>query len=162
MASEEYDDLNGFECEYADGFAFLLREVGTTEYINLAVLPDGTPVNVTNINNSMYCNANPDYFAGYNLTDTNYGGRTKVLTATAPVEPNKVYEMKLVVADQGDYFFDSAIFLEAGSFNIGSDLGLDRTIASGNPGCSGTPIELDATIPIADATYKWFKDGVEM
>ncbi|HIE45902.1 MAG TPA: gliding motility-associated C-terminal domain-containing protein, partial [Flavobacteriaceae bacterium] len=46
MASEEYD--GGMECSYADSFAFLLREVGTTNYINMAVLPDGTPVSVTN------------------------------------------------------------------------------------------------------------------
>ena len=50
MASEEYDGY--FECYFADSFAFLLREVGTPIYTNLAVLPDGTPVSITNINHA--------------------------------------------------------------------------------------------------------------
>ena len=49
MASEEYN-MND-ECNFADGFGFLLRVAGSTDpFRNLAVLPDGTPVNVTNIN----------------------------------------------------------------------------------------------------------------
>ena len=168
MASEEYDGVT--ECDFADSFAFLLREVGTAKYNNLAVLPDGTPVSVKNINRSSLinnaagqanCDSNTAFFDGYNLGSTNYGGRTKVLTASANVVPNKVYEIKLVVADVGDSLFDSAIFLEAGSFNIGGDLGKDRTIAAGNPGCDGTPVLLDATSQDG-SVYKWFKDGVEI
>ena len=117
MASEEYD--GNTECNNADGFAFLLRKVGTTNYTNMAVLPNGTPVSVTNINDSNSCRANEEYFAGYNLPDTNYGGRTKVLTARANVIPNQVYEMKIVVADEGNASLDSAIFLEEGSFYLG-------------------------------------------
>jgi gliding motility-associated-like protein len=160
MASEEYDGST--ECTYSDSFAFLLRETGATTYTNLAVLPDGTPVSVTNINNSRNCAANVPFFEGYNLGDTNYGGRTVVLTATASVIPNQTYEIKLVVADQGDAVWDSAIFLEAGSFNLGLDLGEDVTITGGNPGCDGTPIILDANMGLPLATYKWFRDGVEI
>ena len=160
MASEEYDGT--LECSFSDSFAFLLREVGTTNYINLAVLPDGTPVSVTNINNANLCRANTGFFEGYNIPDTNYGGRTKVLTATSAVIPNTVYEIKIVVADQGDSRYDSAIFLEAGSFSIGGNLGPDRTVSSGNPACSGTPLELDATLALPGTTYKWFKDGIEI
>ncbi|WP_304504277.1 T9SS type B sorting domain-containing protein [Aestuariivivens sp. NBU2969] len=160
MASEEYDGST--ECVYADSFAFLLREVGTTQYRNLAVLPSGQAVSVTNINGSRECSSNTDLFEGYNLPDTNYGGRTKVLTAKANVEPDKTYEIKIVVADQGDAIWDSAIFLEAGSFNIGGNLGPDRTVRSGNPVCSGTPFSLDVTLNIPGTTYKWFKNGVEI
>ncbi len=160
MASEEYDGAT--ECNFADSFAFLLREVGTTKYQNLAVLPNGQRVSVTNINNAAACRANTEFFEGYNIPDTNYGGRTKVLTASAAVDPNKTYEIKIVVADQGDSQWDSAIFLEAGSFDIGGNLGLDKTIKGGNPACSGKPFELDATLAIPGTTYKWFKDGVEI
>lgn len=160
MASEEYNRET--ECTFADSFAFLLREVGTAKYQNLAVLPNGQRVSVKNINNAPACSANTDFFEGYGLSDTNYGGRTKVLTASAPVEPNKTYEIKIVVADQGDDQWDSAIFLEAGSFDIGGNLGPDRTITTGNPGCSGKPVELNATLAIPGTTYKWFKDGVEI
>lgn len=160
MASEEYDGST--ECSFADSFAFLLREVGTANYTNLAVLPNGTPISVRNINNAPACRSNPTLFAGYNLPDTNYNGRTEVLTAAAPVTPNTIYEIKIVVADQGDSAWDSAIFLEAGSFNIGGNLGPDKTIAGGNPACSSKPLELDATLALPGTTYKWFKDGVEI
>lgn len=158
MASEEYGDNT--ECDFADGFAFLLREVGTTTYTNLAVLPDGTPVSVTNINDSDNCPANQGFFAGYDINDTNFGGRTIVLTAMANVIPNTTYEIKLVVADQGDSQYDSAIFLEAGSFNLGVDLGADRTIASGNAECSATGLELDTSF--ASSPHVWYKDGVQI
>lgn len=158
MASEEYDGMT--ECTYADSFAFLLREVGTPNYTNLAVLPDGTPVSVTNINNSTICRRNPQYFDEYDPNTTNYGGHTKVLTAKSGVTIGATYEIKLVVADQGDSAFDSAIFLEAGSFNIGGDLGPDQTIANGNPGCVGTPITLDAQLNNTGLTFTWYKDGV--
>src|SRR5690606_3753794 len=144
MASEEYDGST--ECSFADSFAFLLREVGTTTYTNLAVLPDGTPVSVTNINNSGMCTANPTYFAGYDddfpnpADETNYGGRTVPLTAIANVTVGATYEIKLVAADEGDHIWDSAIFLEAGSFVLGGELGDDVTIAAGTAACNGEMI----------------------
>ena len=158
MASEEYDGTT--ECSFADSFAFLLREAGTVPYTNLAVLPDGTPVSVTNINNSGLCTANPAYFDGYLIGDTNYGGRTVVLTATANVIPETTYEIKLVVADQGDSIWDSAIFLEAGSFNLGGELGDDITIAAGTAVCTGDSVTLDTNAP--SAAHVWYKDGVEI
>ena len=159
MASEEYDGST--ECSFADSFAFLLREVGTTTYTNIAVLPDGTPVSVTNINNSGFCTANPNFFAGYNIGETNYGGRTEVLTALVDVTPNVEYEIKLVVADQGDSIWDSAIFLEAGSFNLGGELGDDITIAAGTAECGGNSITLDTRVPTA-LNHTWFFNGVEI
>ncbi len=160
MASEEYD--GAFECIFADGFAFLLREVGTTLYTNLAVLPNGQPVSVTNINDSNDCSANTDFFEGYDLGSTNYGGRTVVLTASADVIPNQTYEIKIVVADQGDPAYDSAIFLEAGSFNVGLDFGDDLTLVGGNAACSDEVLILDTKIPTTVASHTWFLDGVEI
>ncbi|WP_055442235.1 T9SS type B sorting domain-containing protein [Lacinutrix himadriensis] len=160
MASEEYTGSD--ECLYADSLAFLLKEVGTATYTNLAVLPDGTPVSVTNINNSGTCSANVNFFAGYNLGSTNYGGRTEVLTANAVVIPNQAYEIKIVIADQRDSAYDSAIFLEAGSFNLGLDIGEDVTFSSGNPVCGSTSYTIDTQIPVTDAAHIWFKDGVEI
>ncbi|MEY8849838.1 choice-of-anchor L domain-containing protein, partial [Psychroserpens sp. XS_ASV72] len=158
MFSEEYDGST--ECSFADAFAFLYREVGTTTYQNVAVLPDGTPVSVTNINNSGTCTDNPQYFEGYELGDTNYGGRTEVLTAVLNVIPNTTYEIKLVVADEGDSIWDSAIFLEAGGFDLGGELGDDITIAAGTAECEGETITLDTNAPLFQHT--WFKDGVEI
>ena len=66
------------------------------------------------------------------------------------------------MADNGDSYYDSAIFLEGGSFNIGGNLGDDRKISTNNPGCLGSPIELDAKISVAGAIFKWYKNGVEI
>ncbi|MCX7547711.1 choice-of-anchor L domain-containing protein [Xanthomarina sp. F1114] len=160
MASEEYN--NFYECLFSDSFAFLLREVGTTTYTNLAVLPNGQPVSVTNINNSNNCPANVEFFDGYNLPHTNYGGQTRVLTANATVTPYQTYEIKLVVADQGDSSWDSAIFIEAGSFNFDLVIGEDLTIDNGNPACSNETVTLDTQIPPNTADHTWFYNGMEI
>ncbi|WP_299368665.1 choice-of-anchor L domain-containing protein [Winogradskyella sp.] len=162
MASEEYDGST--ECTFADGFAFLLREVGTTEYTNLAVLPDGTPVNVTNINNSGTCTSNPEFFAGYNIGDTNYGGRTEVLTATASVTPNVTYEIKLVVADEGDSIWDTAIFIEAGSFSLGNgdcdEIGLINVRAFNDSNTNDDFDDGEPSFTNGTFTYEKNNDGV--
>ena len=106
--------------------------------------------------------ANVNYFEGYNLPHTKYGGQTKVLTASATVVPNQTYEIKLVVADQGDSAWDSAILLEAGGFNIGLDLGGDMTVSGGNPACDASSVILDTQIPINTASHTWYLDGVEI
>tara|TARA_R110001583_G_scaffold160872_1_gene312799 strand:+ start:82581 stop:86207 length:3627 start_codon:yes stop_codon:yes gene_type:complete len=166
MASEEYNKRD--ECTFSDAFAFLLRPVGTTTYTNLAIIPGTTtPVSTTNVHPNVPSNLgvtgcaaiNEAFFEGYDLGDTNYGGRTKVLIASATVVPNQTYEIKLVIADQGDQAFDSAVFLEAGSFSLDADLGSPKLIASNNAACGGSVL-LDATI-VANS-YKWFKDNVEI
>ncbi|MEM1002453.1 MAG: choice-of-anchor L domain-containing protein, partial [Bacteroidota bacterium] len=172
MASEEYaGDPQPFECNFSDGFAFLLRVLGDSTYENIALLPNGEDVTVPNISAYPTCQQNSEFFEGYNtniqvagefgnLSDTNYNGRTVVLVAEADVTPGTTYEIKLVVADQGDGQFDSAIFLEAGSFNLGGELGEDLTIANGNAPCGNTEVTLDTNAP--DAEHTWFKDGEEI
>ena len=120
---------------------------------------NNTPVSVTNINNSPICQANEDFFEGYDIPDTNYGGRTILLTASYNVIPETTYEIKLVVADQGDSIFDSAIFLKAGGFNFGLDLGDDLVSANNTAVCEDS-IELSANIE--DYQYQWSKDGNEI
>ncbi|NQX84958.1 MAG: T9SS type B sorting domain-containing protein [Flavobacteriaceae bacterium] len=72
--------------------------------------------------------------------------------------PNETYHVKLVIADEKNYRYDSAVFLEAGSFQLTTDLGPDRLIATNNPICENTFLDLDAFNPNAN-TYEWFKDG---
>ena len=57
------------------------------------------------------------------------------MEATSVVTPNTTYNIKLVIADDGDTLYDAAVFLEAGSFNLGGDLGADITIASQTAQC---------------------------
>ena len=135
FAAEEY---GSFQCTFTDAFAFLLTDTqGITT--NLAIVP-GTvdPISVLTVRDEQYNTAcesvNPEFFGNYYgpgglpaLTNpTNFLGHTIPMTAVADVIPNELYHIKLVVADDGDTAYDSAVFLSAGSFNIGDlDLGED-------------------------------------
>jgi gliding motility-associated-like protein len=152
LASEEY--FGNFPCQYSDGFAFLIRESGTgNPYVNIALVPGTTtPVNTNTVHDEIagYCDAsNGQYFEGYNLGDTNYNGRTTVLSATAAIQPNVQYQIKLVIADQTDENYDSAVFIEGSSFNATVDLGQDVTTCASN-------VFLDGDIQNPDATYQWY------
>ncbi|WP_241486046.1 choice-of-anchor L domain-containing protein [Chryseobacterium angstadtii] len=168
FASEEY--TSGFPCgDFADSFALLLKKVGDPTYTNLAVLPNGAgPVSVTNIVPAgVGCTTliNEQYFAGLNTQniETNFIGRTVPLTAVATVIPGQAYHFKLVLADAVDRRYDSAVFLQGGSFDIGMTI-VDN---NGNPlgqtvnMCDNTPQILKAQVSaVPGMTYKWYKDGV--
>lgn len=163
--SEEY--LGTAPCHYSDGFAFLLRAAGSSDpYENLAIIPGtNTPVKVTTVRpeisgNNGCSGANEEYFGGYNPTEypTNYAAGTVVMTAQANVIPNTLYHIKLVIADHENARYDSGIFLEGGSFSVGTDIGPDRLIATGNPVCDGSSTTLTVTEP-GIHTYQWFQNG---
>ncbi|WP_297333225.1 choice-of-anchor L domain-containing protein [Flavobacterium sp.] len=163
LSSEEYHDTA--PCTYSDGFAFLLREAGSTgPYQNLAVIPGTqTPVKVTSVHPEIPggCPAvNEEYFGAFNGSEhpTNFNGQTTVLTAQANVTPGVLYHIKLVIADEGNYRYDSAIFLGGGSFDVVTDLGRDRLLANDNPLCADETLVLDAGYPNAQG-YQWFKNG---
>jgi gliding motility-associated-like protein len=164
FASEQYL-LNpaSNQCNYTDGFAFLLKEATATTYQNLALIPNTTiPVRVNTVRGSgTICPAaNEAYFDAFNSGNypTTYDGQTKILTAQAAVIPGTLYHIKLVIADEGNARFDSGIFLKAGSFISEKDLGPNRLLLSGNSLCPNETLILNATQ--AGATnYKWFKNG---
>lgn len=163
LSSEQYlTNPSQNQCSYTDGFAFLLREVGTTSYQNLALVP-GTniPIKINTIRGSgTICPAaNEQYFDAFNGTNypTNFNGQTKILTAQSNVTPGTPYHIKLVIADEGNYRYDSAIFLKAGSFNTNVNLGNDRTVANGNPVCSSFDLNTFLT-----GNHKWFLNGNEI
>ena len=152
LASEEY--FGNFPCQYSDGFAFLIRQAGTNDpYVNIALVP-GTaiPVNTNTVHDEIvgFCDAsNEDYFEGYSLGDTNYNGRTAVLSATASIVPNVEYQIKLIIADQTDENYDSAVFIEGNSFNASVDLGEDFSTCASS-------ISLNGDIGNNQATYTWY------
>ena len=77
------------------------------------------------------------------------------------VTPGNLYSIKLVIADETDTAFDIAVFLEAGSFNIGDvDLGIDLTAANNAARCEGETYTIvpDLTVP-GGTTFEWqFED----
>lgn len=168
FASEQYlTNPSANQCNYTDGFVFLLKRANSAEsYQNLAVVPNtNIPVRVNTVRGQgTGCpSANEQYFDAFNGYDhpTNYNGQTVALTAKSDVIPNELYHIKLVIADQGNNLYDSAIFLGGGSFKIEKNLGNDRLLANGNPLCEGDSFTVDATDSAATA-YQWFRNDVEL
>jgi gliding motility-associated-like protein len=168
FASEEYHGTA--PCHYSDGFAFLLKVAGSpSNYQNLALIPNTTiPVKVTTVHPQISggsgCPAeNESFFGSYNSSSApiNFNGQTTVMTAKATVIAGTTYHIKLVIADETNPQYDSAIFLGGGSFSVGTDLGPDRLIATNNPLCNSDTYVLDATEPGINS-YKWFKNNVEI
>ncbi|MEM9929366.1 MAG: choice-of-anchor L domain-containing protein, partial [Bacteroidota bacterium] len=143
FASEEY-------CEFVDAvfndiFGFFISGPGlngpfSDGAINIAKVP-GTdqPVSINNVNFS----TNSDFYldnefpsvrdiancGGSNTTGPRfatieYDGQTVILTATVELQTCQTYHMRLVVADVEDGDLDSAVFLEAGSFDLGGSVNL--------------------------------------
>ena len=163
FASEEYQAGSPNTCRFSDVFAFFIRPAGIPEYENIALVPNTlTPVSVTTVHPdiSQNCRAiNETYFGHFNTNaPIVYDGQTTVLTASANVNAGEVYHVKLVIADDENYRFDSAVFLEAGSFQPTVDLGADRLMSTGNPLCPGKTTILNAETD-TNSTYSWFKNG---
>lgn len=174
FASNEYQ--LDFPCKYSDGFAFLIKENASTDsYKNIATIPGmTTPVSSKNVHpiiNSYVdqqnvthpgCPAiNETYFKGFNNASSsiNYSGQTVKLNAQTDVIAGKSYHIKLVIADSESYRYDSAVFLEAGSFSARIDLGPDRSSSTNNPLCFGESFTIDTKLP-SSYTYEWYKDGI--
>jgi gliding motility-associated-like protein len=174
FASNEYQD--DFPCRFSDGFAFLIKEKGSAlPYQNLAVIPGTTtPVSSMNIHPQVNftdsfgaqknCPAiNESYFGQLNTSPSNtspinYSGQTKNMTAQTSVIPNRTYHIKLVITDDGVKDFDSAVFIEAGSFSSKIDLGADRLLTTNNAICFGESFIIDTKLS-PTYMYRWYKDG---
>lgn len=173
--SEEYYPGN---YKYSDAFAFLIKKkVSTGPYQNIAVVPGtGDPVSVTTINDR----DNPKYFDGFigfysqqngsNDSATNFNGQTKILTAVAEIDPGEEYHIKLVIADEGrnaNSQYDSAVFLEAGSFTGNIDLIPAIETDDSAIICNGSNVTIQPKNPASDindsgAKYYWYKDNVSL
>ncbi|WP_413533918.1 choice-of-anchor L domain-containing protein [Empedobacter brevis] len=163
FASEQYLKRNDpGNCGYTDGFAFLIKEAGSSKpYTNLAVIPNTkTPVSVNTVyGNGGKCTAiNPQYFDQFNPTNApiSFNGQTRVMTAKTTIKTGIRYHLKIVIADQQNGLYDSAVFLKAGSLLGTKSLGPDILLCP-DPGSSAI---IDASTP--DSTYKWYKDGAEI
>ena len=171
FASEEYGT---FQCDFSDAFAFLLTDISTGITTNLAVLPNSTtPISVVTIRNNQFntgCpSVNAQFFDEYYLlpqgvsplsAPINYNGVTVPLTASSPVIAGNQYHIKMVIADRQDNAFDSAVFLEGGSLNIGNiELGGDFLQANGTALCSGTFYTITSDLSPTLYTFTWTLNG---
>lgn len=179
FASEEYPEF-GCDC-FNDVFAFYIYGSGLDPNgENMAVLPNSNlPVSVKTIhpfdpvpNNGAGCMielpecvpTNEDlYIDNTGSTTLEYDGFTKTLIARAKVIPCEEYTLRIAIADVKDDIVDSAVFLEAESFNSNevnietAGVGLDGSIVEG---CSSA--DLIFSIPVArteDYTVNFTKIG---
>ena len=174
FASEEYGQ---FQCTYSDVFAFLLTDLATGVTTNIAVIPNtNVPVSVTTIRDAQFnpagqtCpSSNAQYFDSYfNGTDAasigapiNFRGHTVSMVAQSAVTPGSTYHIKLAIADYNDTAFDSAVFIEGGSFQLGEiDLGSDLTVEENSALCSQQSYTLNSGVSLDEYTIEWLKDGV--
>ncbi|QSE97996.1 OmpA family protein [Fulvivirga lutea] len=146
FASEEYLEYVG--SKFNDVFGFFISGENVKRE-NIARLPDGkTPITVNTVNNELnsqyyidnaYVNTtdpfiwdvrNREVVTNLNYLkeevppkyDTQFDGFTTVLEARAKVIPNKVYHIKMAIADVGDGILDSGVFLDAGSFQSSGEI----------------------------------------
>jgi hypothetical protein len=135
FASAEYPNFVG--SQFNDVFGFFVN--GT----NRAVLPGtSTVVSINNVN----ATTNSGFFNKYNAAGDQlpYGGETKTLQFSAPVNTGVVNNIVLGIADASDSALDSAVFIQAGTLST-------------NPGTPTTPIPpsifLMLTALVAAALY---------
>ena len=166
FASEEYP-IFACNSSYNDVFGFIISGPGIVNDPglsgkNIALLPNGDPVSIGNVNDQG-CGDESFYVAG-SFNSIAYNGRTIPLTAYSEVQPGETYHIRLLVSDAGDGSYDSAVFLEAGSFSLGgtlvdisgAEIGEDQTV------CDVTSYPLIVDIDAPDATFQWYFNGDEI
>ncbi|MCB0762816.1 MAG: choice-of-anchor L domain-containing protein [Flavobacteriales bacterium] len=146
FASEEYPEYAN--SSFNDTFGFFLSGPGisgpySNNSINIAQIPGTSlPVSINNLNNGTTGTGGPCEYCEYYIhngtgfqspmnTDNTYiqfDGFTTVLKAEGEVQCGETYHIKIAIADAGDTSFDSAVFLEAGSFTS-NQIEIDLQIA---------------------------------
>ncbi|MFT5777077.1 MAG: gliding motility-associated-like protein [Crocinitomicaceae bacterium] len=121
FGSEEYPEY--VNAGFNDVFAFFISGPGISGMQNIAKLPSGQTVSIDNVN----AGSNPGFFVNNGDGSTapqngspnyiQYDGFTRVLTAESEVQCGETYHLIIAIADAGDPFYDSGIFLEANSLS---------------------------------------------
>lgn len=119
FGSEEYNEY--VNVGFNDVFAFYL------DGVNVATLPDGSPVSIDTVNNgvnSAYFNDNDFQPGPYN---NQMDGFTSAIQVAVAGLSAGLHTMEFVIADSGDSSYDSWVLIESGSFS-------DTPIAVAEPG----------------------------
>lgn len=141
FASEEYCEYVG--TQYNDVFGFFISGPGIPGgQQNIALIPATTiPVAINNVNHTSYsgfyvnnqpassgnlCGQQPSNSPIVN--EIQYDGFTRKFTAVANVQTCQTYHIKLKIADVGDGVWDSAVFLNAGSFDAGGNASVEWVV----------------------------------
>jgi uncharacterized repeat protein (TIGR01451 family) len=142
FGSEEYNEF--VDQSFNDVFGFFV------DGENIALIPGtNTPVSINNVNNLR----NTEFYHDNSPTDlgiptpfgTQADGFTLVLTAQANISPG-MHHIKLAIADAGDHFLDSWVFLAGESF-VSGDVDLELTKSdSPDPVIVNNPLTYTVTV----------------
>ncbi|MFY8097451.1 MAG: choice-of-anchor L domain-containing protein, partial [Flavobacterium sp.] len=176
FASEEYPEYSA--SGYNDTFGFFLSGPGISGPYsggarNIALIPSSTTaITINNVNNGIINNGpcnNCTYYVNNTTSGQNpfpgpgssliqYDGFTTVLTAAATVQCGQTYHIKLAIANVGDNGYDSAVFIQGGSFNVTPvNLGVDLT--GGFSLCYGEETTLNSGLS-PSVLHQWAFNGV--
>ncbi|HWK80248.1 MAG TPA: choice-of-anchor L domain-containing protein, partial [Thermomicrobiales bacterium] len=106
FASEEYPEFVGIG--YTDVMAIFVNGQN-------CALVNGQPVGIDTVNSSTN---SANYRNNTGGQETQMDGLTTVLTCTASVTPGQANTLKIAVADGGDGYYDSAIFVGGSTFLV--------------------------------------------
>lgn len=155
FASEEYSEY--VHSDYNDVFAFYVN--GTN-----CALVNGAPVSINTINNAnpdaskvtrppnvavnpeLYRD-NPRAADGSSPYNTQMDGLTRVLTCAAPVNRGVSNTLKLAIADTGDGWYDSTVFIRANSLTT-----VPPTVTPVPPTITPVPPTVTPVPPVPPAT----------
>ncbi len=130
FGSEEYPEFVNQGVYDMFGFFISGPKPGGGNYTNqnIAALPNGTVVNIDNINNTV----NSTYYASNNNgTTLQYDGFTTAITSTLALFPCQTYHFKMAIADVGDGLYDSGVFVDFIECSNAMSLSLTSTPPSG-------------------------------
>uniref|UniRef100_UPI003750BB1B choice-of-anchor L domain-containing protein n=1 Tax=Flavobacterium sp. TaxID=239 RepID=UPI003750BB1B len=173
FASEEYPEWTN--TGFNDVFGFFLSGPGITGpytggAANIALIPSTiVPITINNLNNgganlgpceycAFYVNNGTGVTPALNAT-IQYDGFTTVIAANAIVQCGMTYHIKLAIANVGDNSLDSAVFLQAQSFNTNPlSFPNDYLISNGFAPCAGTTTTINTGLPIT-VLHSWTLNG---
>lgn len=158
FASEEYPDyVNG---GVNDAFGFFVSGPnplgGNYTNVNIALVPGtATPIAINNVNNGNYFCPGPAtgpcmncayYIDNCTGATIQYDGFTTMLTAEIPVVQCASYHMKLIIADAGDWAFDSGVFLDFEGLQCpNNDVSVVVIDSMATEGCDDAEIQINRT-----------------
>ena len=153
FGSEEYPEW--VSSGYNDAFGFFISgpdpNGGNYNNENVAVLPDGnTIVSIDNVN----ANLNQAFYVDNALGTTNvFDAFTTVLISDVSVVPCQSYHFKLAIADAGDPFWDSGVFVDF----LECSTALETTVSSSPVSCAGSDgtASVNASGGFPGYTYSW-------
>ncbi|GIV26633.1 MAG: hypothetical protein KatS3mg027_0447 [Bacteroidia bacterium] len=158
FGSEEYPEFVG---QFNDAFGFFITGPNGScsgapyNNTNVAVLPNGSPVSINNVNGS----TNSSYYVNNTGgTCIQFDGMTVPITSTVNVCPCSTYHFKIAIADAIDHALDSGVFIDMFACNNPMTAVASTTASSCTSGCTGAA-SVTASGGSGSYTYTWLPTG---